>query len=169
MYLNRGGHDPYKIYAAYAEAVATEGRPTVVLAMTVKGYGTGEAGEANNETHSLKKLDMESLKAFRDRFEIPIRDFSLSVSQILETGKGLIQVIATEVVAEFFKPCTHRATATELAQRDPVVAEAHRLGIHDFISEAVFEDTVLMNPRLVGKRIRSHNRLVGLHHHAGEI
>ncbi len=77
MYLNRGGHDPYKIYAAYAEAVATEGRPTVVLAMTVKGYGTGEAGEANNETHSLKKLDIENLKAFRDRFGIPISDTEL--------------------------------------------------------------------------------------------
>ena len=77
MYLNRGGHDPYKIYAAYAEAVATEGRPTVVLAMTVKGYGTGEAGEANNETHSLKKLDLDSLKAFRDRFGVPISDAEL--------------------------------------------------------------------------------------------
>jgi pyruvate dehydrogenase E1 component len=77
MYLNRGGHDPYKVYAAYAEAVANEDRPTVVLAMTVKGYGTGEAGEANNETHSLKKLDTESLKAFRDRFAIPISDTEL--------------------------------------------------------------------------------------------
>ncbi len=77
MYLNRGGHDPYKVYAAYAEAVATEGRPTVILAMTVKGYGTGEAGEANNETHSLKKLDIESLKAFRDRFGVPISDTEL--------------------------------------------------------------------------------------------
>ena len=59
MYLNRGGHDPYKVYAAYAEAVAETERPTVILAMTVKGYGMGEAGEANNETHSLKKLDMD--------------------------------------------------------------------------------------------------------------
>ena len=49
----------------------------MILAMTVKGYGTGEAGEANNETHSLKKLDMESLKAFRDRFDIPISDEDL--------------------------------------------------------------------------------------------
>lgn len=77
MYLNRGGHDPYKVYAAYAEAVAQHERPTVILAMTVKGYGTGEAGEANNETHSLKKLDMDSLKAFRDRFGIPISDAEL--------------------------------------------------------------------------------------------
>ena len=77
MYLNRGGHDPYKVYAAYARAVQEQERPTVILAMTVKGYGTGEAGEANNETHSLKKLDMDSLKAFRDRFAIPISDDEL--------------------------------------------------------------------------------------------
>jgi len=77
MYLNRGGHDPYKVYAAYAQAVAQNERPTVILAMTVKGYGTGEAGEANNETHSLKKLDLDSLKAFRDRFGIPISDAEL--------------------------------------------------------------------------------------------
>ena len=77
MYLNRGGHDPYKVYAAYAAAVEEHERPTVILAMTVKGYGTGEAGEANNETHSLKKLDLESLKAFRDRFDIPINDKEL--------------------------------------------------------------------------------------------
>lgn len=77
MYLNRGGHDPYKVYAAYAQAVAQNERPTVILAMTVKGYGTGEAGEANNETHSLKKLDLDSLKAFRDRFAIPISDTEL--------------------------------------------------------------------------------------------
>ena len=77
MYLNRGGHDPYKIYAAYAHAVEQHEKPTVILAMTVKGYGTGEAGEANNETHSLKKLDIDGLKAFRDRFGIPISDSEL--------------------------------------------------------------------------------------------
>lgn len=77
MYLNRGGHDPYKVYAAYAQAVEHTGQPTVVLAMTVKGYGMGTAGEAQNETHSLKKLDIESLKKFRDRFAIPIGDDEL--------------------------------------------------------------------------------------------
>ncbi|EAQ98334.1 pyruvate dehydrogenase (acetyl-transferring), homodimeric type [Congregibacter litoralis] len=78
MYLNRGGHDPYKVYAAYAQAAGQFERPTVILAMTVKGYGTGEAGEASNETHSLKKLDMEALKSFRDRFAIPIDDDDLA-------------------------------------------------------------------------------------------
>ncbi|MDC3332718.1 pyruvate dehydrogenase (acetyl-transferring), homodimeric type [bacterium] len=77
MYLNRGGHDPYKVYAAYDQAVAHQNQPTVVLAMTVKGYGTGDSGEAQNETHSLKKLDLESLKEFRDRFAVPISDDDL--------------------------------------------------------------------------------------------
>ena len=77
MYLNRGGHDPYKVYAAYAAACEELERPTVILAMTVKGYGTSEAGEASNETHSLKKLDMKSLQAFRDRFGVPISDKDL--------------------------------------------------------------------------------------------
>ncbi|MEE8059493.1 MAG: pyruvate dehydrogenase (acetyl-transferring), homodimeric type [Pseudomonadales bacterium] len=77
MYLNRGGHDPYKVYAAYAEAVEHTDQPTVVLAMTVKGYGMGASGEAQNETHSLKKLDIEDLKKFRDRFAISISDDEL--------------------------------------------------------------------------------------------
>lgn len=78
MYLNRGGHDPYKVYAAYADAVETKDRPTVVLAMTVKGYGLGSGGEAQNEAHSVKKLDMEELKRFRDRFGVPISDDDLA-------------------------------------------------------------------------------------------
>ena len=72
--LNRGGHDPYKVYAAYAAAAAHKGQPTVILAHTVKGYGIGSAGEAQNTTHSVKKLDTESLRLFRDRFDIPLSD-----------------------------------------------------------------------------------------------
>tara|TARA_B110000483_G_scaffold238557_1_gene315415 strand:+ start:32226 stop:34877 length:2652 start_codon:yes stop_codon:yes gene_type:complete len=72
--LNRGGHDPYKVYAAYYSAVNHKGQPTVVLAKTVKGYGIGSAGQAANDTHSIKKLDVEGLKAFRDRFGLPIDD-----------------------------------------------------------------------------------------------
>ena len=75
--LNRGGHDPYKVYAAYAAAVKHKGQPTVILAKTVKGYGMGLAGEAQNITHSVKKLDIEALKDFRDRFDIPLPDSEL--------------------------------------------------------------------------------------------
>jgi pyruvate dehydrogenase E1 component len=72
--LNRGGHDPHKVYAAYAEAAESVDRPTVILAKTVKGYGMGEAGEGQNITHSQKKMGEDALKAFRDRFNIPVSD-----------------------------------------------------------------------------------------------
>ncbi|MCC7549801.1 MAG: pyruvate dehydrogenase (acetyl-transferring), homodimeric type [Burkholderiales bacterium] len=72
--LNRGGHDPHKIYAAYAAAVKHTGQPTVILAKTIKGYGMGEAGEGQMITHQQKKMGTTSIKAFRDRFNIPIPD-----------------------------------------------------------------------------------------------
>ena len=72
--LNRGGHDPHKVYAAYAAAVAHKGQPTVILAKTVKGYGMGESGEGQNTTHQQKKMADASLIAFRDRFRIPLTD-----------------------------------------------------------------------------------------------
>ena len=72
--LNRGGHDPHKVYAAYAAATSHKGQPSVVLAKTVKGYGMGDAGEGQNITHQQKSMDISSLKAFRDRFDLPISD-----------------------------------------------------------------------------------------------
>jgi pyruvate dehydrogenase E1 component len=73
-HLSRGGHDPRKIYAAYKRAVDHVGQPTVILAKTVKGYGMGEAGEGQNTTHQQKKLEIEQMKRFRDRFNIPLTD-----------------------------------------------------------------------------------------------
>ncbi|MES9899132.1 MAG: pyruvate dehydrogenase (acetyl-transferring), homodimeric type [Sedimenticola sp.] len=78
--LNRGGHDPHKVYAAYAAAVKHTGQPTVILAKTVKGYGMGVAGEGQNITHSQKKMGEVALKAFRDRFNIPIPDEQLNAT-----------------------------------------------------------------------------------------
>ena len=72
--LNRGGHDPHKVFAAYAEAMRANGKPTLILCKTVKGYGMGEAGEGKNITHQQKKMGEEALKHFRDRFNIPISD-----------------------------------------------------------------------------------------------
>ncbi len=72
--LNRGGHDPHKVYAAYAAAMAHQGQPTVILAKTVKGYGMGTSGEAQMRTHSQKKMELEDMKSFRDRFNIPLSD-----------------------------------------------------------------------------------------------
>lgn len=77
MMLNRGGHDANKVYAAYNQAVNHKGQPTVILAQTVKGYGTGKSGEAKNDTHSIKKVAMDDLQDFRDRFNIPLSDDQL--------------------------------------------------------------------------------------------
>lgn len=72
--LNRGGHDPVKVYAAYKQATETKGRPQVILAKTVKGYGMGAAGEGKNIAHNVKKMDIDSVKHYRDRFNIPVSD-----------------------------------------------------------------------------------------------
>jgi len=72
--LNRGGHDPRKMYAAYDAATKHKGGPTVILAKTVKGFGMGKAGEGQNTAHQQKKLDIDDLKSFRDRFNIPVSD-----------------------------------------------------------------------------------------------
>ncbi len=76
--LNRGGHDPYKIHAAYHAATHHEGAPTVILAKTIKGYGLGKSGEGMNISHQQKKLDDEGVKYFRDRFNVPVRDEQLA-------------------------------------------------------------------------------------------
>ena len=72
--LNRGGHDPFKVYAAYAAAVKHRDQPTVILAKTVKGYGMGESGEGQMIAHQAKKMTQDALKQFRDRFDIPMPD-----------------------------------------------------------------------------------------------
>ncbi|MBI3096247.1 MAG: pyruvate dehydrogenase (acetyl-transferring), homodimeric type [Rhodocyclales bacterium] len=86
--LNRGGHDPHKVYAAYAAAVAHTGQPTVILAKTIKGYGMGEAGEAQNITHQQKKMGTTSVKAFRDRFKLPVKDADLEKLPYLTFPEG---------------------------------------------------------------------------------
>jgi len=80
--LNRGGHDPHKVYAAYDRAVKTTGMPTVILAKTVKGYGMGAAGESLNPTHGTKKMDDADVRLFRDRFNIPVTDAQLADHQV---------------------------------------------------------------------------------------
>jgi len=72
--LNRGGHDPQKVYAAYDAAMRHKGQPTIILVKTVKGFGLGRAGEGQNIAHQAKKLNIDDLKTFRDRFNIPVSD-----------------------------------------------------------------------------------------------
>mmetsp|Transcript_43469 Transcript_43469/g.102266 ORF Transcript_43469/g.102266 Transcript_43469/m.102266 type:complete len:256 (+) Transcript_43469:851-1618(+) len=104
-----------------------------------------------------------------DRFEIAVRNFPLAISKILEASKGIIKVLTAEVIAELFEPSPNSASAAELAQRDPIVGEPNGARINDFVGEPVFQHSVLMDARFMRERIGTHNRLIGLHHHAGEI
>ncbi len=86
--LSRGGHDPRKIYAAMHEAVRHQDQPTIILMQTVKGHGMGEAGEAANDTHSLKKMNKDSLLAFRNRFNVPLQDDELETLPFIKPEPG---------------------------------------------------------------------------------
>ncbi len=86
--LRLGGHDPVKVYTAFKAAVENQGKPTVILARTIKGYGLGEAGEGKNITHQQKKLNEEELRHFRDRFEIPITDRELRDAPFYRPPEG---------------------------------------------------------------------------------
>jgi pyruvate dehydrogenase E1 component len=109
--MRRGGHDPDKVYAAYAAAVQHRGSPTVILAKTVKGWGLGEVGEGRNVTHQQKKLSEKELRSFRDRFGIPIGDRELletpfyrppedseEIQYLLERRRALGGFVPTRVV-----------------------------------------------------------------------
>ena len=86
--LRRGGHDPAKVYAAYAQAVAHRDQPTVILAKTVKGYGMGESGEGQMIAHQAKKMTQDALKQFRDRFDIPVADDRIDEMPFITFPKG---------------------------------------------------------------------------------
>ncbi|AWN45565.1 pyruvate dehydrogenase (acetyl-transferring), homodimeric type [Methylobacterium terrae] len=86
--LTRGGHDPSKVFAAYSAAVKHKGQPTLILAKTVKGYGMGEAGEAQNITHQQKKMGEAVLKQFRDRFQIDLNDDQIAEIPFIRFPEG---------------------------------------------------------------------------------
>ncbi len=86
--LNRGGHDPIKVFTAYQAAVNHQGQPTVILAKTVKGYGMGESGEAQNTSHQQKKMSVESLRRFRDKYELVVTDAELNDLPYLTFDEG---------------------------------------------------------------------------------
>jgi pyruvate dehydrogenase E1 component len=86
--LSRGGHDPFKVYAAYAAAVKHQGQPTVILAKTVKGYGMGESGEGQMISHQAKKMTQDALKQFRDRFDIPMPDDKIAAMPFITLADG---------------------------------------------------------------------------------
>src|SRR5690606_22180876 len=122
--LRRGGHDPVKIYAAYHAAVRHRGRPTVILAKTKKGYGMGHWGQGKMGTHQQKKLDDEALRAFRDRFSLPLSDEDVAQLRYYHPGADSPEIrylLARRNTLGGFVP-ERRATARPL--RAPTIASA---------------------------------------------
>jgi pyruvate dehydrogenase E1 component len=86
-HLNRGGHDIFKIFTAYKAANEHKGQPTLILAKTIKGFGMGQAGEAMNISHQQKKLDIDAIRRFRDRFGLPVPDDKLAELPYLQASR----------------------------------------------------------------------------------
>lgn len=89
--MTRGGHDPRKVYAAFAAATAFKGKPTVILVKTIKGFGMGQAGESVMVAHNVKKMDVDSLKVFRDRFHVPLEDDKLAELPFIRPPEGSLE------------------------------------------------------------------------------
>jgi pyruvate dehydrogenase E1 component len=149
--LRRGGHDPIKIYAAYAAALAHRGQPTVILAMTAKGYGMGIAGQGTNAAHQLKKLSKTDLLHFRDRFGLPLTDSDLEELRFLHPGEDSREVRYLKerraALGGFLPARRHDAPALTLAQ--PQVFE----GFHADSGERAISTTMAF-VRLLTKLLR---------------
>ena len=91
--LNRGGHDPHKVYAAFKSATTHVGQPTVILAKTIKGYGLGHVAQAKNPSHQQKKLDVETIREFRDRFNIPVTDAEIETLPYVKPAEDAPEMI----------------------------------------------------------------------------
>ena len=90
--LNRGGHDPHKVYAAYDKASKNVGSPTVIIAKTIKGYGMGKSGESVNTTHQTKKLDIDDLMYYRDRFDVPLTDDQVRNIEYFKPDENSVEI-----------------------------------------------------------------------------
>lgn len=157
--LNRGGHDFQKVYAAYASAVAHKGSPTVILAKTVKGYGMGAAGEGMNITHQQKKMTLEQLRAFRDRFSIPISDEAIENIPFYRPAEDSPEIQYLKKQREAlggYLPARQTACETlALPDLSAFSAVTHGLGDRELSTTMAFVRilSVLLKDKSIGKRI----------------
>ncbi|WP_292362830.1 pyruvate dehydrogenase (acetyl-transferring), homodimeric type [Methylophaga sp. UBA1464] len=158
-HLSRGGHDPRKIYAAYKRAVDHQGQPTVILAKTVKGYGLGQAGEGQNTTHQQKKMELEHMKRFRDRFNIPIPDDEIEEIPYIkldddsEEKKYLLE--RRKELGGFIPKRSHSAPALELPPLSIFDAVLKDSGDRELSTTMAFVRiiTALIRDKKIGKNI----------------
>ncbi|BDE05433.1 pyruvate dehydrogenase E1 component [Vulcanimicrobium alpinum] len=157
--LNRGGHDPVKVYAAYKAATEHRGAPTVILAKTIKGYGMGSAGEGMNIAHQQKKLMLEQLRFFRDRFSIPISDKDLENVPLIKPAPDSREAeYLRERVAKLGSvPTRRRNVEAPLAvpQRDAFAALHESTGEREISTTMAFVRTLstILRDKTVGPRV----------------
>ena len=158
-WLNRGGHDPNKVYAAYQAAMDHKGQPTIILAKTIKGYGMGEAGEGQNPTHQQKKMGEEALRAFRDRFNIPIPDDRIAEAPFYrppENSKEITYLLERRKALGGFLPARRRsAPPLQVPELEAFSSQIKGSGEHEMSTTMAFVRilTQLVRDRHVGKLI----------------
>ncbi|HTW86059.1 MAG TPA: pyruvate dehydrogenase (acetyl-transferring), homodimeric type [Candidatus Sulfotelmatobacter sp.] len=157
--LNRGGHDPLKVYAAYKAASEHKGAPTVIIAKTIKGYGMGSAGEGMNIAHQQKKLMVEQLRAFRDRFSIPISDADLEKVPFIKPppDSAEAEYLREHVAKLGHVPARRRNVEQPLAvpERAAFSALAEASGEREFSTTMAFVRTLstILRDKTVGPRV----------------
>lgn len=157
--LNRGGHDPHKVYAAYKQAMDHKGQPTVILTKTVKGYGMGEAGEGQNTTHSQKKMNIEALHAFARRFNIPLDDKQIETAEYYKPASDSpeMQYMQTQrkKLGGYLPSRTHLAAPLEVPELSSFEALLDGSGEREMSTTMAFVRilTSLARDKKVGKNI----------------
>jgi len=157
--LNRGGHDPHKVYAAYAAAMKHTGQPTVILTKTVKGYGMGVAGEGQNITHSQKKMGTDALKAFRQRFDIPLSEEQVEKAEYYRPAEDSeeIQYLKDrrKALGGFLPTRQHLATPLEIPGLDIFKAMLESSGERELSTTMAFVRmlTALARDKKIGKYV----------------
>ena len=157
--LNRGGHDPLKVYAAYKSASEHTGSPTVIIAKTIKGYGMGSAGEGMNIAHQQKKLMVEQLRAFRDRFSIPISDNDLEKVPFIKppTDSAEAEYLRERTAKNGHVPARRRNVEAPLAvpERAAFSALSEASGDREFSTTMAFVRALstLLRDKAVGPRL----------------
>ena len=157
--LNRGGHDPHKVYAAYKQAVEHKDQPTLILTKTVKGYGMGPAGEGQNTTHSQKKMNMEALDAFAKRFNIPVTDQQIEKAEYYKPAEDSEEMkymqARREALGGYLPSRTHLAAPLEVPELSTFDALLQGSGEREMSTTMAFVRilTSLARDKKIGKNV----------------
>jgi len=157
--LNRGGHDPHKVYAAYKQAMDHKDQPTLILTKTVKGYGMGPAGEGQNTTHSQKKMNMEALDAFAKRFNIPVTDEQIEKAEYYKPAEDSEEMkymqARRQALGGYLPSRTHLAAPLEVPELSTFDALLQGSGEREMSTTMAFVRilTSLARDKKIGKNV----------------